>query len=264
MQYVAALIAAATIATMPSTATAEALQPTSKWAVDYGETACVAMRYYGDPKNPVVLALRPSLNDATVRVMIARAGGYTAAEHFAVKVSDFKTTGLRFFAKEGKRRIVWIDLTREQFDQRAADRSITFFGSNLDLDLSTAGMAAAVKALRVCNADLRKHWNADEAGQARIASSATPTVRPDRLIASGDYPSQALKELRGGRTRIAVLVDETGATKDCVVEEHSGVATIDAQTCIIVMKRSKFEPARDSAGKPVKSFLSYSFKWQIG
>lgn len=263
MQSLTSLIATVAAA-LPSPASAEMLQPIGKWTVDYGETNCIAARSFGDPKKPVLLAFRPSLNDTTVRIILASHAGWADARHFPVKVSGVKTTGLRFFAKPTKRRIVWIDLASAEFDRIATGKTIELNGENLDLDLSLAGISAALKAMRTCNADLRKHWNADETGQARIASRAEALVQPDRLISDDDYPGQALDELRGGRTRVSLLIDEKGATKECVVEEHSGVATIDAQTCIMIMKRSKFTPAKDQAGTPVKSFLSYAFKWKIG
>lgn len=264
MQFLISLIASATAAAVPAPKSPETLQPIGKWSVDYGETACLAARSFGDAKKPALLAFRPSLNDATVRIILATHAGATDARHFPLQVSGVKTTGLRFYSRESKRRIVWVDLASAEFDRIAAGKSIELDGEHLNLDLSLAGAGAAVKAMRTCNADLRRHWNADEAGAARVAVRAEPTVRPERLIASGDYPSQALSERRGGRTKVSLLIDEKGATRECVVEEHSGVASIDAQTCIIIMKRSKFTPAQDQSGKPVKSFLSYAFRWQIG
>ena len=263
MQYLTGLISTVAAA-LPSPASAETLQPIGKWTVDYGETSCLAARSFGDPKKPLLLAFRPSLNDTTVRIILASHAGGTDARHFPVRGSGAKTTGLRFFAKQTKRRIVWIDLASAEFDRIATGKTIELKGENLDLDLSLAGMSAALKAMRTCNTSLRQHWNADEAGQAKIASRAGALVRPERLVSGNDYPGQALNELRGGRTRVSLLIDEKGVAKECVVEEHSGVATIDAQTCIMIMKRSKFTPAKDQAGKPVKSFLSYAFKWQIG
>ena len=52
--------------------------------------------------------------------------------------------------------------------------------------------------------------------------------------------------------------------KDCLVYEHSGVASLDAQTCTKILQRAKYKPARDAAGKPVKSTHVLYFRWWAG
>ena len=61
---------------------------------------------------------------------------------------------------------------------------------------------------------------------------------------------------------MTLLVDETGALKDCTVDETSGIASLDAMGCLVFMERAKFTPARDAAGKPVRSVVSTSITWK--
>jgi TonB family protein len=265
MQTVISLIAAAGIATAsPAAAEVVPLTPQGKWAVDYGLTSCLATRSYGDPKTPVVLGFRPSLNDSTIRLILVQNDGYLEPRHAPVTVAGLKTTGLRYSMKGTKRRVTWIDLSRTDFDLAVSGKSLRIVGEGVNVDLTLVGMASVSKALQTCNTDLRAYWNADEAGLTRIATQAKPLMSPAKFVTSEDYPAQALRESKGGRTRVSLLIDDQGTAKDCVVEEHSGVATIDAQTCIMILKRGKFAPAQDGAGKPVKSHLSYSFNWKIG
>ncbi|WP_447728731.1 energy transducer TonB [Sphingomonas koreensis] len=239
------------------------LKPYDKWGVDHGDTRCVASRSFGDPKSPVMLGIRPSLNDTTVRIIILRDEGYLTPRHVPVTVAGMKASALRFSSKETKQRVMWIDLARADFDRAVAAPSLRVIGEGMDVDLALTGIASALKVMQTCNAGLRAHWNADEAGMARVATRAKSRISPAQAVTNEDYPGQAIEETKGGRTRVMLLIDEHGAAKECIVEEHSGVASIDAQTCFMVLKRGKFAPALDAAGKPIKSYLSYAFKWQI-
>jgi len=264
MQAVASLIAAGAAVTSPSGTGPAQLKPQGKWAVDYALTSCFATRSYGDPKSPVVLGFRPSLNDSTVRLVLVQNDGYLEPRHVPVTVAGLKTTGLRYSMKGTRRRVMWIDLSRTDFDLAVSGKSLRIIGEGVNVDLALTGVTSVSKALQTCNTDLRAHWNADEAGRTRIGTQAKPLMSPVKFVTSEDYPAQAIRESKGGRTRVSLLIDEQGAAKDCVVEEHSGIATIDAQTCIMILKRGKFAPAQDGSGKPIKSHLSYSFNWKIG
>lgn len=269
MQILIGLIAAAGAVTASSnsvpsiSADVAALKPHGKWEVDYGDTGCVATRGFGDPKSPVLLGIRPSLNDSTVRLIVIQDDGFLMTRHVPVTVAGIKASGLRFSTEGSKRRVMRIDLARADFGRATAAASLRIVGEGTNLDLTLTGIVPVVKALETCNADLRTHWNADETGMARITTQAKPLIPLTRFITSEDYPSQAMSEIKGGTTRVMLLIDEQGLAKDCVVEEHSGVASIDAQTCFMVLKRGKFAPASDAAGKPIKSFLSYAFKWKL-
>lgn len=238
------------------------LMPVAKWAVDWGDTNCLALQNYGDAKKPLTFGLKPSINGDVIRLMVSRKGSYQKPAHFDVTVGDVKTTGLAFTPKGSGREVFWINIARSAFDRLAIEPSIRIDGRRLDMHISTQGFAAAVKALDTCNTDLRAHWNADDAGKARVSVRPVVLIPPTKLIRPEDYPSQAVFEGRDGATGISLLIDETGAVKDCVVEQDSGVATLDAQTCILVQQRGKFTAAQDANGKPIKSRLFYRFRWQ--
>src|SRR5436309_12864187 len=51
-------------------ASAALLQPTTQWAVDYGETQCTAARSFGDASAPVVLGIVPSLAGDTFKLVV--------------------------------------------------------------------------------------------------------------------------------------------------------------------------------------------------
>ena len=104
--------------------------------------------------------------------------------------------------------------------------SISFRSANLvEEDLAVPGMAKAMAALDICNSDLRRLWNAGEEGADKVEHSVAPLAS---YVSDADYPAQAVEEERGGISKVTLLIDETGALKNCLVEETSGIATLDA------------------------------------
>lgn len=254
---------AAALAT-PAPADAALLMPAGKWTIDWGDTNCIALQKYDDTKQPVTFGFKPSINGDVIRLMVSRKGPRQKPAHFEVKVGDVKTTALVFSPKDSGMQLFWINIDRGDFNRLAIEPSIRIGGRQLDLHLSTQGFEAAVKALDSCNADLRSEWNADEEGKARISVPPVALISPVKFLKPEDYPSQAVFEGRDGVTAVSLLLDETGAIKDCVVEQASGVATLDAQTCLLIQQRGKFTAAKDAAGTPVKTRLFYRVRWKTG
>lgn len=262
------LLVASAASILPATPAATApLQPVGKWVVDYGETACTAARNYGADDKTVTLAFRPSPNGTVVRLMVARPGGVSAAYHFDVTTTitseRMKTTGLRFQAKKTKKDVIWINFDRAALDGLISAGEIGIkAGTTIDERFALPDIASVLKALDRCNADLRKHWNVDEAG-SRLVQRATSLKPLARLFSASDYPGQAIFERATGATQVMMMVDETGAVKDCMVEETSGIATLDAMSCGVFIERAKFTPALDAAGKPARSVLTSRIVWRM-
>lgn len=259
----ALLLIAAAGAASPNQAASPDSSPPQRWTVDYGETACIASRQLGTPDKPIVLAFRPSVPGTTVRIMLVREAAWRSTRHIPLSVSGIAATGLRFAGTDRSKQLLWINLDRLKFDQAIAGDTLRIVGEGIELELPLKGVAAAVKAMDKCNVDLRAHWNGDEAGRARIATRPKPLKPIAQLVSDTDFPAQAASENKGGSTGVSLLIDEKDTLRDCLVEAHSGVASIDAQTCLILMQRGKFASARDQTGKPVKSLISLRFTWRI-
>ena len=251
----------------PSTATEPLRQPTGKWVVDYGETYCTASRAYGTPERPLTLGFRPALQGSVVRLVLVRAGRVATPHHFPVSInaaaSGRETTGLRFTSDNRKLDAVWINLDPALLESVRRMKEVAIKGgtggnalfgfSKVDERFALPGIDAVLKALATCNENLRKHWNAGEGAAAQLSQPATLLTPPRELLRNTDYPSQALRELKSGRIKVTLLVDENGAAKDCMIEETSGVATLDAMGCGRLQQRARFKPALDASGKPARS-----------
>jgi hypothetical protein len=267
--FCAVALLACAAATASAAAPPQLRQPTGKWVVDYGETACTAARQYGSAEQPVTLAFRPSPDGKVVRLMVARAGRVHSPYHFPVTTTvtseKAKATGLRFASANKKLDIIWINFPRAALEGLSRAGEIALKGGrDIDERFALPGIAAVLKALDRCNADLRRHWNADEAAAAALSRAAEPLKPLGHAVSNEDYPGQALREGASGVTSMMMMIDETGTMKDCMVVETSGIATLDALSCGLLQERAgKFHPALDAAGKPVKSVYKTNFRWII-
>lgn len=250
-----------------SVAAAPLRQPVGKWVVDYGDTACNAARSYGDPKSPITIAFRPSPNGTVVRLIVLRPGGAPQPHHLPVRTSivpeNVKMTALRFASNDRKTDIFWINFDQTAIAKLGSAGEIAIKGKWIDERFALPDMVAVLKALDRCNADLRNVWNVSPSEPARIAKGAVATAPLHSYFSADDYPSQAQREEASGAARIMMMVDQTGKLKDCMVEQASGIATLDAATCGILLQRAKFSPAQDANGKPVRSVLTTTIRWTL-
>jgi hypothetical protein len=260
-----ALLASAALATAAAGAALEPRRPIGPWNLDYGPTACNAIATYGTRDKPITLAFRPSPNATMVRLVVLLPGRGVPAYQFEVKTNitgaTVKTNGLRFPGTKGRNDIVWINFTPAELAGLRGAGEIALDGGPLHDRFALPKIGKVLDGLDACNADLRKYWNVGEA--ANLSRPARPKKPLPNYFSDSDYPSQAMQQLDSGASRIMMMIDETGALKDCMVEETSGVATLDAMTCAVLHERARFEPALDAAGKPVRSVLTTRVVWRI-
>lgn len=233
--------------------------------LDYGDTACTAIRTYGTAEAPITLGFRPSPNGNVVRLVVRREGRAPPPYHFPIRTNidgAGKYTGLRFQPAGQKKDIVWINFPRPALDGLPAAGELAIKGRGIDDRFALPGMAAVLKSLDTCNADLRQYWNVEDGG-AKLTSYARPLKALIQYFSSDDYPSQAVSEDKGGASRMMLMVDERGALADCLIEETSGIATLDAMACQALRERARFTPALDAAGKPVRSVMTSRVVWRI-
>jgi TonB family protein len=201
-----------------------------------------------------------------VRLVVLLPGHGVPAYQFEVKTNitgaTVKTNGLRFPASRDRNDIVWINFTPAELAGLRGAGEIALDGGPLHDRFVLPGIGKVLDALETCNADLRKYWNVGD-GEAGLSRRARPKRPLPDYFSSSDYPSQAMQQSDSGISKIMMMIDETGALKDCMVEETSGVAMLDAMTCAVLQERARFEPALDSAGKPARSVLTTRVNWRI-
>lgn len=80
-------------------------------------------------------------------------------------------------------------------------------------------------------------------------------------ISSADYPRAAVEAGLGGRLVARYTVGANGRVVQCDIVESSGSAILDNTTCTLVVKRFRYRPARDAAGKPVTDSIYEDHNW---
>lgn len=90
---------------------------------------------------------------------------------------------------------------------------------------------------------------------------AQPIAPLASLLSDNDYPAEALRVAAQGTVGFRLSIDERGMPTGCVVEQSSGVPSLDAATCSIMLARARFHPARDQRGTAVAGTHVSRIRW---
>lgn len=99
---------------------------------------------------------------------------------------------------------------------------------------------------------------------AALPAAATPPTAKGygNTISVADYPRAARREKAQGTTTIAYRIGTNGRVESCAASQSSGNAALDEATCGVV-RRWRFNPARDAAGAKVPFDDSLTIAWRI-
>jgi protein TonB len=76
-----------------------------------------------------------------------------------------------------------------------------------------------------------------------------------------DLPEGMLKPGGGASVGVRYAVNVDGTVSDCFADEPSGLPQLDALACRLIEQRFRYRPARDRAGRPVRSIVAESHSW---
>lgn len=91
---------------------------------------------------------------------------------------------------------------------------------------------------------------------------ATP-VDTNELITSDDYPEQALLYNWQGTVEIVWTISTQGYVEDCYIAKSSGHAILDEAACRAIIRRARYEPARDREGRAIASAERRRVVWRL-
>ncbi|QIG79080.1 energy transducer TonB [Stakelama tenebrarum] len=100
-------------------------------------------------------------------------------------------------------------------------------------------------------------------GTGRGSGIVSPARRVRGAITPRDYPREAARAGITGRVVVTLSVDARGRVTDCRVALSSGSPLLDGATCRLARERFRYEPARDTAGKPVPDLAGYRQDWWL-
>lgn len=98
-----------------------------------------------------------------------------------------------------------------------------------------------------------------------VAELFTPVVARNMgdWLSSEDYPLRAGGTGQRGVTEADVFVDAAGTPQTCTVAVSSGSSDLDVQACAAAVRRGRFTPATDEAGRPTHGVFRFRTRWQF-
>src|SRR5437764_1488841 len=97
---------------------------------------------------------------------------------------------------------------------------------------------------------------------ALAAQLSAPTPTNFHWVSYDDVP-QYLIEKNNGTWAVGtrLVVAPSGKLERCDIDTSSGVAELDEYTCVLLLKRARFQPARWTDGSPVYGAYRTVITW---
>lgn len=259
-------IAALAMQAEPTPAAMVALTPTSRWRIDQ-TIGCTISRDYDREGDPVTIGFRLWPTRPTLDIMIVRktTTAISPATFDAVQLKVGAETRpasgwSSYFADD--RRVVTLTVLQSKVNDLATMPTLTVnVQGEAPVAVRLEGMKAAMGMLEQCNANALRAMGIAPAEAASVATLAKP-INPG-WITSDDYPPSALRAEASGWTGIVLRITTEGRADDCQIIEPSGTEELDAASCRLSIRRARFTPATDAAGKPVTSHGFVRIRWSV-
>lgn len=242
-------------------------QPAGKWIVNFAENRCVASRAYIAGVQEWVIGIEPRPASTEVRVLVVVPGEAPRLENARIAAGGepISTAGMALKGTDARKRLHYaVRLFAPEYARLEATGKLRVDRPGTSLEFELQGLPAVQRQLDLCLEDLLAGWGLSREQQAQLASFPVPEQEPGRYLYSDDYPSSAFHRGASGETMVRLLIGTDGKPRQCVVEQSSGHADLDSTTCSILMKRSRYKPARDQAGNPVESPFIAMVVWNLG
>ena len=265
------------------------LEPSSPWKVDYADSECRLLRTFGTGDQAVTLRLARGGNPGSVDVIIA-GPGIPKLPAMAPIEMKLEPQGLTQSAKAmsmaipggGGRLIRWFDGSFALFDHFTETQVVEFSSGKASLAKIDITLArSALKAFDACYSDLLQGWGASPEDAAELVATRTipgegtstvvaqradlprPKTSPFTLVTPADYPTDALMKEQSGNVTALLEVAIDGRPTACRIAVSSKVASLDAATCSVLMRRARYDPPHDGAGQPRRSIRFERIRWYI-
>lgn len=281
---------AAAVAISPAQAEPVVLKPGSPWNVDFGVDKCRLVRLFGTGDEQHMLAFQ--------QYWPARDTGLTVAGPAFRRFRSLKRTSVKFFDAQEALRTTPFTGSVEGFGTGVIFSSINISAGEPETNeidppsepgtpqldaalgaqvqylelrqgsravrLETGPLDEAFKVMNQCTLDLLRDWGLD--AERHLTALTGPRwinqAALTRKIAA-DYPTGALAKGEQAIMRMRVIVGADGNVESCVILKATDTSRLESPACN-VMQRAQFEPARDAAGQPLRSFYVTSITYKIG
>lgn len=261
---------------------AERLEPIIAWNIDFGENRCRLTRMFGTDKDRHLLMFEQGAPGSSFGLTLA--GSDLVNFKTAAKVDlgmerdepmetkdligkgevpgfgpalIFSNIGIGTAQPAGPLRAAGLDL-----DEAATIDRVVLRRGKVVLSFETGNMREPLAALNACTDDLLTQWGLDpEAHRSHVPPKWTnENSVTQRIVAA--YPSAARSIGEQAIFRLRVTVETDGSVSDCLIEGSTVTQRLESPACK-EMQRAVFEPARDAAGQPMRSFYATTITYVI-
>ena len=262
--------ASAVVAAAPDTPPVP-LAPSGKWLVEGQDNMCALSHAFGEGGAQVTLAIRPWPLATTDDVLLftRSSNGDVEDGTATIRVDDHAPSEpagfVEYALQNGQRRLLSFRVDAATLDGLATARRVTLaLGKRRVVTVAPANAAPALAVLHRCQDMLRAKLGIDMAEKARIVTEPAEIGSPSRWFSAVDYPDEALRGGAQGVTRLFMVIGTDGRIARCVAFGSSGNGTMDRAACAGCVRRGRYKPALDVAGKPVTGYVETAVRWRLG
>lgn len=238
------------------------LEPNGPWVIEAQDALCMLTRSYGTDPAKVTIGLQPLFTTPTMEVFVItsdRSRDPAQGEAtVAFAPSEITVRGSYLSSSiGGGRRLTRLTLPFGLLDQVESGAEMTLSAGQVTAKVRLVRARAGLAALDRCQHDLLRSWHVDESA---LAKDRAPIALQTSLPA-WRYPTEAMRLNIQGRVIAALNVSAEGRATDCrvVVSVHQ---TLDKQTCAVA-PLIRFQPGRDSEGRPAPSLYLLPVRWVL-
>lgn len=287
MRFVASFGAAALAIAAATSAAAKtpvpiALEPSSPWQMDYGDSACTLARAFGTGDQKIILKLTRYQPTDYLQLTVYGAQLKSAGRMSKLAVSfgaaspgdaNFAVNGmagtLPMIMGPGYRLAPDTSTDPEAPSPispatEAAIDGMTFkqdHGPTFALHLQKMGRPMAL--MRDCTDKLVASWGYDPAQQNARQAPPKPKTSPAYWATSADYPQALLSKNVIGIISFRLEIDPFGKVTGCHILSATKPEGFADLTCRLLLKRARFVPAIGADGAPMASYYVNTVNWLV-
>lgn len=284
-------LASAPLRAEPAPVNPVVLKPSSQWNVDYAADSCRLVRLFGEGENQHYLAFQ--------QYGPAKGFGLTIAGPGFKKFRSLETTMIHFSEAQAPREsmpfsgtigdfgpgVIYVNMgIEEEPAPTAAEQAkapgpgvptldlaqgkqvqfITLRQGKHAVRLDTGRLDQAFAVLNQCTLDLVRDWGLDP--QRHVDAQSRPFWNNQEAIVrriQREYPAEAARIGEQGIMRMRVIVSAEGTVESCKILKSTETEELESPACKM-MKNATFDPARDAAGVPFRSYFVTSITYKLG
>jgi hypothetical protein len=252
------------------------LEPTSGWAIDYGETSCALRRAFAADGTSAELEILQQAPGAYFRVTVTSGALRLSETSASVRFEPDDRPQIPAYLVPGEsvdRRslaftdslqqnvlgsaqpaIGWWDETRDQREKSITSLSIED-GFDRDITLATGEMHEPMVALRTCMRDLYGSWGVDLEAHVSLSEELRPqnaaqVIRQVRHL----VPAAFFRSDSNVPAVVRTVVGPDGRVTRCHVDFGEWPESLSAEICDVVTREARFSPARDGTRRRITSY----------